>query len=72
MFSWEICKNFKNTFIYRTPPVAASAGFPKAIKYNPQKQPFIVVLKSYSEKLHNIHRKIPVTVNKYSPQKSTP
>ena len=24
MFSCEICKTFKNTFFYRTPPVAAS------------------------------------------------
>ena len=24
MFSWEICIFFKNTFFYRTPPVAAS------------------------------------------------
>ena len=24
MFSSEICETFKNTFLYRTPPVAAS------------------------------------------------
>ena len=24
VFSYEFCKNFKNTFFYRTPPVAAS------------------------------------------------
>ena len=24
MFSCEICESFKNTFFYRTPPVAAS------------------------------------------------
>ena len=24
MFSYEICELFKNTFLYRTPPVAAS------------------------------------------------
>ena len=33
VFSWEFCKISKNTFFYRTPPVAASACSTKTVFY---------------------------------------
>ena len=33
MFFYEICNFFKNTFFYRTPPVAASVAGPEKFFY---------------------------------------
>ena len=52
MFSCEICAIFKNTFIYRAPPVAATEyivtnqSLLHYIKFSVQKQPFVDVLQN--------------------------